>query len=187
MDVREFLDRIRQHDSYQGQLEHVEVLAERPGSYEPLPKDLPAALKTMLAARGVNRLYSHQVNAIQAARQGQDLVVVTGTASGKTLCYNLPILESLLPDPAARSTVLVSHQGPGARSIQGPARAGRRRRNDPAGLPTGCLRWRHTDRPAPQDQGRIESGALQSGYAACLDLALSSEMGAVSLLNCGLS
>ena len=76
-----------------------------------------------LAARGIEQLYSHQVAALELARAGRDLVVVTGTASGKTLCYNLPILE----DGAGRSrragAVPVSDQGPGAGPAQGPAGA----------------------------------------------------------------
>ena len=52
----------------------------------------------MLAARGIEQLYSHQVAALEAARAGRDFVVVTGTASGKTLCYNLPILEAAIAD-----------------------------------------------------------------------------------------
>jgi DEAD/DEAH box helicase domain-containing protein len=52
----------------------------------------------LLAARGIERLYCHQVAALELARAGQDFVVVTGTASGKTLCYNLPILESAITE-----------------------------------------------------------------------------------------
>ena len=64
------------------------------------------ALKGLLRARGIEQLYRHQVAALETARQGQDLVVVTGTASGKTLCYNLPVLNALLADPAARALYL---------------------------------------------------------------------------------
>ncbi len=60
----------------------------------------------MLRERGVEQLYRHQVAALEAARQAQDWVVVTGTASGKTLCYNLPILETCLEDPSARALYL---------------------------------------------------------------------------------
>jgi DEAD/DEAH box helicase domain-containing protein len=60
----------------------------------------------LLDRRGVGRLYQHQVAALETARAGRDLVVVTGTASGKTLCYNLPILETCLADPDARALYL---------------------------------------------------------------------------------
>ena len=59
-------------------------------------RPLPAELAELLAGRGIKRLYEHQVAALDLAREGRDLVVVTGTASGKTLCYNLPILEAAL-------------------------------------------------------------------------------------------
>ena len=72
----------------------------------PLPADLDPRLTKVLQKRGVDRLYSHQHQARQAARAGQDLVVATPTASGKTLCYNLPVLEALLEDPAARALYL---------------------------------------------------------------------------------
>ena len=55
---------------------------------------------------GVERLYSHQALAVDAARAGRDWVVVTGTASGKTLCYNLPVLDHWLRQPQSRAIYL---------------------------------------------------------------------------------
>lgn len=106
MDVRAFLQRIESARNYQGQIEHVAELPEREGVFaEPL-SPLPTELAELLAARGIERLYAHQVSALEAARAGRDFVVVTGTASGKTLCYNLPILEAALADPQARALYL---------------------------------------------------------------------------------
>jgi DEAD/DEAH box helicase domain-containing protein len=96
MDVAALLDRVRARRDYAGQIEHVETLPERPGRFAEPAKPLPEPLTRLLVARGVGRLYSHQVAALEAARARRDLVVVTGTASGKTLCYNLPILEAVL-------------------------------------------------------------------------------------------
>ncbi len=106
MDVAAYLEAIERHPLYAGQLQHVEVLPARPGRFESLAPPLPEPLQAMLAARQIEGLYAHQVAAIQAARAGKDTVVVTGTASGKTLCYNLPILECLLADPQARALYL---------------------------------------------------------------------------------
>jgi len=106
MDVAALLDAVRRHPLYDGQISAVEVLPERPGCYQQLARPLPPELVQLLAARGIDRLYSHQAQAVEAARAGRDLVVVTGTASGKTLCYNLPILESCLEDPEARALYL---------------------------------------------------------------------------------
>ena len=59
----------------------------------PFPADIHPALIASLRARGIESLYTHQATAWQHARAGRHLVVVTGTASGKTLCYNLPVLD----------------------------------------------------------------------------------------------
>ena len=68
-----------------------------------LPADLRPELVAALARRGVERLYSHQAEAYDAVRRGRHLVVVTPTASGKTLCYNLPVLQRLLENPEKRA------------------------------------------------------------------------------------
>lgn len=71
-----------------------------------LPADLRPELVGALARRGIDKLYSHQAEAYAAVRRGRHLVVVTPTASGKTLCYNLPILQRLLEDPEKRALYL---------------------------------------------------------------------------------
>jgi len=106
MDVAAFLQALERRADYCGQLEHVEVLPERPGRYAAPSPPLTAELVELLAGRGIEQLYSHQVAALELARAGRDLVVVTGTASGKTLCYNLPILETALADDDARALYL---------------------------------------------------------------------------------
>jgi DEAD/DEAH box helicase domain-containing protein len=78
----------------------------QPAEHADFPEDLHERLKQVLLGRGVERLYVHQREAYDAARAGRDLVVVTPTASGKTLCYNLPILDAILKDPDARALYL---------------------------------------------------------------------------------
>ncbi len=78
----------------------------REGSYEPFPSELPRELSETLSRRGIARLYSHQAASYRAVRGGESLVVVTPTASGKTLCYNLPIMHHLLENPEARALYL---------------------------------------------------------------------------------
>ncbi|MDQ6691572.1 MAG: DEAD/DEAH box helicase [Candidatus Dormibacteraeota bacterium] len=78
------------------------VLAE----FAPLPPGLPEPLARVLRERGLDRLYSHQAEALAAAREGRHVVVVTPTASGKTLCYNLPVLEGILRRPESRALYL---------------------------------------------------------------------------------
>ena len=82
-------------------LDHVIPAAE--ARFVSLPDDLRPELARALSARGVERLYSHQADAYQAVRSGRHLVVVTPTASGKTLCYNLPVLQRLLERPDRRA------------------------------------------------------------------------------------
>ncbi len=106
MDVADFLKRIEKHPDYAGQLAHVEILGERPGIFADPSCPLPGPLQALLSGRGIERLFGHQVDALETARAGEDLVVVTGTASGKTLCYNLPILETCLANPEARALYL---------------------------------------------------------------------------------
>lgn len=106
MDVANFLDQIRSHPQYCSQLVHVERLPARLGQFGAPTASLPQTVAAILAARGIEQLYAHQAEAVDAARAGTDWVVVTGTASGKTLCYNLPILEACLADPDARALYL---------------------------------------------------------------------------------
>jgi DEAD/DEAH box helicase domain-containing protein len=80
--------------------------AAREGDYVAIPDSLAAPLREALAARGIGQLYSHQAAALEHAAAGRSVVVVTPTASGKTLCYNLPVLNRLLADPAARAMYL---------------------------------------------------------------------------------
>jgi DEAD/DEAH box helicase domain-containing protein len=104
--ISQFLDKLRQDRYYSGQISHVETLPAREAVYGELEHPLPAVLEDALAAAGIERLYSHQVKAIDAVRQGKNVVVVTGTASGKTLCYNIPVIERLLDDPGAKALYL---------------------------------------------------------------------------------
>jgi DEAD/DEAH box helicase domain-containing protein len=85
-------------------LVHLEHLPGRDARTVPVPDELPGALRHRLEQAGVTRLWTHQLEAWQRAREGEHLVVATGTASGKSLCYQLPVIESLLTDD--RSTAL---------------------------------------------------------------------------------
>ena len=69
-------------------------------------RPLHPALQATVAAQGIERLFTHQAEAVNAALSGRHVIVVTGTASGKTLCYNLPVLEAILERPAARALYL---------------------------------------------------------------------------------
>jgi DEAD/DEAH box helicase domain-containing protein len=103
MNVAQFIDHIRTDFEYRGQIAHIEQIPPRPPAFGALQRSLPRPLENALHHFGIQQLYTHQTQAIDAARAGQDVVVVTGTASGKTLCYNLPVLERILQNPRARA------------------------------------------------------------------------------------
>jgi len=80
--------------------------AEHPPSHAPLPAELAPGLREALRSRGIERLYAHQARAFQAARSGRHIVVATPTASGKSLCFHLPVLQTLGEDENARALYL---------------------------------------------------------------------------------
>ncbi len=81
-------------------------LPPRPASHAPIPDDLHPALRAALAGRGIGELFSHQAEMYAAARRGEHVVITTGTASGKSLAFLLPVLQGILEDPAARAFLL---------------------------------------------------------------------------------
>jgi DEAD/DEAH box helicase domain-containing protein len=82
------------------------TLPPRPAQTHPIPEDVPAPVKQTLIASGIHTLYSHQLEAWTYARAHENIILATGTASGKTLAYNLPAFASLLQDPNARALYL---------------------------------------------------------------------------------
>ncbi|XVF54478.1 hypothetical protein PTKIN_Ptkin05aG0183500 [Pterospermum kingtungense] len=78
-----------------GQMVHVENIGARKASYVEIPNELSDNTKSALESIGINKLYSHQAESIAASLSGMNVVVATMTSSGKSLCYNLPVLEAL--------------------------------------------------------------------------------------------
>ncbi len=101
MDAATFIDRIRGNDFFEQQTSHIEVIPAREARYADLQEGLHPSVEAALNAQGIERLYTHQAEAIEHVRAGRNVVIVTGTASGKTLCYNVPVAETLLDDPMA--------------------------------------------------------------------------------------
>ena len=105
----------RRDGSLERVVEQMEALREKPnspitairrqpareGKFADLPAAIDERIKKVLAERGISRLYSHQAEAFARIGRGENVVLVTPTASGKTLCYNLPVLNELLEDPHA--------------------------------------------------------------------------------------
>ena len=101
MNISQFVEYLRGSATWRASIVAWRVMPGREARYAPFPSVEPALVEA-LRGRGVDRLYTHQAEAFQHAREGNHVVVVTPTASGKTLCYNLPVLDALLRDPEAR-------------------------------------------------------------------------------------
>jgi len=107
-EIREHLGRGRGAVSLaaRGGVTAIKHFPARPARLAPFPESVPLRLVESLKARGIESLFSHQAIAVEKASQGQNIVVVTPTASGKTLCYNLPILSALVENPETRALYL---------------------------------------------------------------------------------
>jgi DEAD/DEAH box helicase domain-containing protein len=88
------------------ELAHLATDPARAARREPIPEDLDPRVRDALAAAGIHELFAHQVEAWEAAGLGEHLVVATGTASGKTLAFNLPVLDALAREPKLRAIYL---------------------------------------------------------------------------------
>lgn len=106
MNFRAFLNEVRSSPDYRDQVVYVREAEGRKARFADLQRPLHPAVEAALRSRGIGRLYSHQAEAIDRIRAGENVLVVTGTASGKSLCYVVPILEMLLSDPEAKALLL---------------------------------------------------------------------------------
>lgn len=104
--VTDLLSEIMSDPELAPSIRHVERVASSEAVWADTPPDIRPELIVALESRGLTRLYSHQARAWELARARKDFVVVTPTASGKTLCYNLPVAQALLEDPDARALYL---------------------------------------------------------------------------------
>ena len=105
-DLNALIERLKRQRFYQDQIVHREHLPQRPAQYADAPSGLHPAVARALNRCGIERLYTHQADAIARIRQGKSVVIVTGTASGKTLCYNIPVVERILSDPTATALMI---------------------------------------------------------------------------------
>ncbi|HDY69854.1 MAG TPA: DEAD/DEAH box helicase, partial [Actinobacteria bacterium] len=85
------------------QIAAVSHQAARRGDYRPIPGNLDSSLSAALRRQGVDRLYSHQARSLELVREGRNVVITTASASGKSLCFNLPVLDELAAGGKARA------------------------------------------------------------------------------------
>jgi DEAD/DEAH box helicase domain-containing protein len=104
--LKNLLDELAQDKAIQDAIAVWRKIPPKEGVYEPFPDELSGELKRVLTERGFSRLYSHQAESFRQVRSGNDVVVVTPTASGKTLCYNLPVMQELLERQEGRALYL---------------------------------------------------------------------------------
>jgi DEAD/DEAH box helicase domain-containing protein len=103
MKVREVIKGLKEQSWYEGQLEHVELLPEKEAEYGDANFD--ERIKDFLESRGIN-LFSHQARAINLVKEDKNVIITTPTASGKTLAFNVPVLDRMLKDPESRALYL---------------------------------------------------------------------------------
>ncbi len=137
------------------------VTPARPARLAPFPGILNPSLAGALSSQGIASLYTHQAEAFRHATLGENLVIVTGTASGKTLCYNLPVLDFLFANPEARAlyifpTKALAHDQTGGLEVL--IRAARERGDQPGGFPPLSVASYDGDTPTAQ-RSAIRSNA----------------------------
>ncbi|MDR1840134.1 MAG: DEAD/DEAH box helicase [Treponema sp.] len=106
MNIRENLEKLLESPEFAPNIKVNRLLPAQEGIFAPFPTDLDAGIVKALNRRGIDQLYIHQAEVYKLAKSGKNVVVVTPTASGKTLCYNLPCLHALLTDRSARCLYL---------------------------------------------------------------------------------
>jgi DEAD/DEAH box helicase domain-containing protein len=105
-DPVQFLDSLKHRRGYAGQIVHAQTLPPRAARYGNARERLSPPVLTALKTTGAERLYAHQAEAISLALEGRNVVIATSTASGKTVTFNVPVLEALARDPLARALYL---------------------------------------------------------------------------------
>ncbi|MBE9513307.1 MAG: DEAD/DEAH box helicase [Chloroflexi bacterium] len=106
MDTSAFVNYLTAQPIYSGQIAHIEHIPTRKASYAELDKPLVSTLQDCLNEHRLLPLYTHQAEAINYARAGRNVMVSTSSASGKTLCYNIPVLETTLTEKYSRALYL---------------------------------------------------------------------------------
>ena len=106
MEIQAFLNHLRGLKGYQDQITHIEHINPRRPAYGKLDEPLEPALQAALDEHNLARLYSHQAAAINHVRAGKNVIVATSSASGKSLIYNISVMQAMLIEPATRALYL---------------------------------------------------------------------------------
>ena len=106
MDTSAFIHYLKAQTDYSSQMVHIEHIPPREAECAGLDEPLVASLQDCLGEHGISSLYTHQAEAVNNIRQGRNVIVTTSSASGKSLCYNIAVLETLLNEPDSRALYL---------------------------------------------------------------------------------
>ncbi|WP_442594447.1 DEAD/DEAH box helicase [Neobacillus sp. D3-1R] len=101
--LQEIIEFIRKEEQISENIVHWQTIEAKPAVTENLPKELHPKLVEALKKKGIEQLYTHQRTAFDYVQEKKSIVAVTPTASGKTLCYNLPVLQTILNNPESRA------------------------------------------------------------------------------------
>jgi len=104
--IKTILSRWRSHQTIAENVVEWRVLAAKPAELTEFPESLSLNLEDQLRLIGIGALYAHQSQAFQKVRQGFNVAIVSGTASGKTLCYNLPVIDRMIKAPGGKALYL---------------------------------------------------------------------------------
>ena len=105
-DTSQLINLLQSHPEIGPNLAHVHRIPPKEAETTPFPEDLPEPIISTLQSRGIDQLYSHQADCWNTVQAGKHTVVVTPTASGKTLCYNMPVLTAALNSPGSKALYL---------------------------------------------------------------------------------
>jgi DEAD/DEAH box helicase domain-containing protein len=117
--VAAFIERIGRSEKFGEDVVRVATVEAQPAAYAPIPDSLPPPLRLALEDLGIARFYSHQAEALERVRGGQDVLTVTPTASGKSLVYLLPTFEAALRRPGSRALYLFPYKALAQDQLQG--------------------------------------------------------------------
>lgn len=106
MKLNVFLEQLKQSPEFMQNVTRWQTIPASEGVYRDFPEDMSPYIKQVLSDKGISRLYLHQAMAFEQAQAGKNICVVTPTASGKTLCYNLPVIQKIIDDPDSRALYL---------------------------------------------------------------------------------
>jgi len=106
MNLEQLLDYIKNNERIVRNITYWERIPSKEAQFEDFPANIDIRIKKALEKKGIYKLYSHQAAAISKISQGKNIVVVTPTASGKTMCYNIPVLDAIVKDEESRALFL---------------------------------------------------------------------------------